>query len=232
MHLVPGLVPLRPKGLVQATKSACGPIVDVASYRPAIGFLDEWARNCIEFNHSVFAFLSERPMIELVVLSSPFIQYVEDNARGLVGNGDQLEERAIDYGLAVEKFVATIRHIQALGKRVVIVSPTPIEGFDIGLCHERRLAGLITLGPYRECGVRRDRARSYLKRQIKLLSDVAAATSVAVVDLADYLCDQTSCRTIIDGTPLYWDAGHFSAIGSQKFMEATNVASAILREAR
>ena len=233
MHLAPGLAARNTGGVWQATKSLCGPIIDVAPAWPAIPYSREWSAGCIDFNQSVERFLSERSEIKLVVLSSPFSQYVNEQAAVLVSgaSGRNLAQQNPRREF-VRQFVATIDRILALDKEVVIVAPTPATGFDVGLCHERRLVGLATFGPNRNCDLQAEAARQFRARVDSVLTEVSATTGARLVNLADYLCDGYVCRTEIDGVPLYWDAGHFSAAGSVKVIAETGAGDAILGHPR
>ena len=229
MHLAPGLAKENRGGIWQATKSLCGPIVDVAPAWPSVPYSLEWSNGCIDFNESVERFLSERSEIKLVVLSSPFSQYTRDQPAALVSSASgQTLVQPNKRDQFVEQFSATIERIRALGKDVVIVSPTPATGFDIGLCHERRLVGFAIFGQNRDCQLQAEAARSFRADVDSVLTEVAATTGTRLVNLADFLCDDTVCRTEIDGLPLYWDAGHFSEEGSRKVMSETGAGDAIL----
>ncbi|WP_280647552.1 SGNH hydrolase domain-containing protein [Hyphomicrobium zavarzinii] len=220
---------MRGGGLWQATKSLCGPIVDVAPAWPTIPYPRDWSIGCIAFNQSVLSFLSEHPNINRVVLGSVYAQYTRNNAAALIkterdGYVEQIDKRSAIIG----QFRETIERIQALGKEVVIVGPTPATGFDIGLCYERKATGAPIFGPNRDCQLSASAARDFRAHVDSVLKEVAAKTGVRLVNLADYLCDDAICRTEIDGVPLYRDAGHLSELGSRKVMAKTGVGAAIL----
>ena len=233
MHLAIGLAERSlGDGLRQATKSLCGPIVGIAPYRPAIAYLGSWARGCLAFNESVVNYIATNSDIERVVLSSPFAQFVEEGTVGLAVEGDgQLVERPIESRDVIKRLRATIERLQVLGKEVVIVGPTPATGFNIGLCYERKATGVPVFGPNSDCQLSADAARGFRRPQYNLLREVAAATGARLIDLTDYLCNERTCRTEIDGVPLYWDAGHFSVDGSRKVMVELGVGEVILGSA-
>lgn len=229
MHLATGLVEGgQVEGLRQATKSLCGPIAGIAPYRPAIAYMNDWARDCLAFNESVLTYLAVTPSIKRVVLSSPFSQFVEDEAVGLVIEDDgQVVERPIKRRDVLQRFRATIKRLLQTDKDVVIVGPTPATGFNIGLCHERRATGVPVFGPNSDCQLFADAVRKFREPQYNLLRQIEKETDIRLVDLTDYLCNEMMCQTEIAGVPLYWDAGHFSALGSSKVMVELRVGEAI-----
>ncbi|MBK7137378.1 MAG: acyltransferase [Rhodocyclales bacterium] len=81
MHLVPGIGSSADVGVVQATKTVCGPLVGMAAFDTG-DYPRSAAQNCLRFNTSVLDYLSKTPSIEVVVLSSPFAQYLDSAAWG------------------------------------------------------------------------------------------------------------------------------------------------------
>lgn len=53
--------------------------------------------------------------------------------------------------LAARHLSYTVRELQALGKRVLVVAPPPTAGFNSAACQERRLKGQLILGAPRDC---------------------------------------------------------------------------------
>lgn len=231
MHLAVGLANHAPGGFLQATKSGCGPIVGLAPAFPTVPFPKQWSLDCLAFNQSVIDYIAVHPDIRRVVLSSVWKQYVEAEGKALLLR--RATEGPVDAEVsrhAAANLVATIRYIQSLGREVVLVSPTPATGMDIGICHERRMAGLITLGVVNDCKLPANQSQDFRAPPMRLLTEVSQVTGARLVNLAKYLCDGDYCRTEIDGVPLYSDAGHFSAEGSKKLMTATGVAVDIMVE--
>ena len=228
MHLAPGLAAMGLGDIQQATKSQCGPIAGLAPAWPTVSYGLDWSTKCNSFNSSVLNHIAQSPNVKRVIVSSVFSQYVQEAATGLF-EGDQ-SNTARTYSLHefAERFSQTVQRIQALEKEVIIVGPAPATGFDIGLCHERKAVGVLVLGMRRDCQLDVADSHALRARQMNVLREVAAETGAHLVDLAKYLCDDKTCRTEIDGVPLYWDAGHFSAAGSRKVMAATGVGAAIL----
>ena len=138
MHLVPGLKATDPGlGIIQITHSVCGPVFGLAPTYEKEGA--GWSEACLKFNESFRVYLAATPSIRYVILSSPFEQYfgsdlVLDTGKWVSGSPE----------LATKYLGRTVSTLRAMGKKVVIVSPPPGAGFDIGRCTERLKSGLST----------------------------------------------------------------------------------------
>jgi peptidoglycan/LPS O-acetylase OafA/YrhL len=204
MHLVDGIEAANPGlSFAQATKSTCGPIVGLSL------IIDKYPlsqpRDCLSFNHSVFAFLQASPDIADVVLSSPFGQYV--------GASDFLTDEGIRHeaGIAIERFEQTIAKIQALGKKVWIVSPPALSGDPIGSClvKQSRFGGDLEA-----CGFSIARHEAYDAAATQFLKTIEK-NGAHVVWLPDFTCKGDRCAAAEDGIFLYRDSGHLSHEGSR-----------------
>jgi peptidoglycan/LPS O-acetylase OafA/YrhL len=206
MHLVPGLA-VKNSNLVQLTKSVCGPIVGVA---PIYGNYNlDWAKSCSEHNTYAFELLAQTESIRQVVLSSTFSQYFSENSErnfltdeGIV-SGDPM--------VAIMGLRATIQALVAAGKSVLVVSPPPRTGLDIGSCLERADRRLLSM---RACEIH---YADYLEHEAAVNAALRTAvnkTAAQVLWLADLLCDQVRCFTRLGGMYIYRDAGHLSIEGS------------------
>jgi hypothetical protein len=220
MHLVPGIVATTDVGVVQATRSSCGPFVDVAPFDDTditIG----WAKECIAFNDSVIEYLEGASSIQTVVLASPFRHYVDGAAapqpyrllhrRGgsyTVGDGGVTE--------ALRAMKATVARIRALGKRVVVVAPPPADGeTNIAECLERRALGLPVFGTaHSDCSLSVLSYRRHASRVLDFLARLPEESGVGVFSFDSFLCSAESCATTRDGKFLYRDGTHLSYEGS------------------
>lgn len=217
MHLVPGIAVTTDKGVVQATRSACGPFLNIAPFNNARRHNYEWALDCIQFNASVLAYLEAQPSIETVVLGSIFNRYVAKSGWELV-----LVESGAPTNLgptediAVEAMKRTIEAIRAHGRKVVIVSPTPSTNDDLSGCVERRVTGKVTLGSQSDCRLDETKYRRLYRDVHAFLDRVSREAEVAIVDLSEPLCNGGTCATEFDGVPLYRDSAHLSHQGSVK----------------
>lgn len=232
MHLVPGLVRVASdQGLVQATKSSCGPFPGLTPVRPGVGrgnsFASPWIEQCQAFNASVLRWLARHPEIETVVLSSLLTQYLDaskyelQRTRGDASdNGRVRGERAMREALLAD-MAETVKRLRAMGKRVMVVAPPPSASFDIAGCLERRQARRWTIGATPGCVIdvkddeqRRASEHAFIEALAK------ADARLPVLRFEPLLCDGTSCQVERDGVPLYRDQGHLSREGSRLLMPA------------
>lgn len=66
------------------------------------------------------------------------------------------------------------------------------------------------------------------------MKTIATTLGIARSHLHDRLQrtdNEQSCKTILDGVPLYRDAGHLSVIGSRKLGEALRLGDLIIKNA-
>lgn len=232
MHLVPGIAASTDAGVLQATKSSCGPLLGIAQWSD--GFPRAYAGNCLAFNRSVLDYLARAPTVETVVLSSPFYPYIDaENRRLLRETPHGPRDATPSPELAVAAMRDTVRALRRLGKRVVVVAPPPSDGADYTHCLERRLAGR-TL--YRRMGVTCDiPLASYhasKARTLALLKRIAREADVAVVSFDALLCDAQRCATMLQGRPIYRDEGHFSTEGARIVGRAMQLGRVVEARAR
>lgn len=122
MHLVPGLLelPELSRNLIQITKAACAPIIDVASIDDQHD--ENWARGCLAFSRSALQRITSTPTIKHVILSSTFTGYLDDGPlKVYTPEGSVTASRTA----ALERFVDTVRRLQDAGKNVMLVAPPP-----------------------------------------------------------------------------------------------------------
>jgi peptidoglycan/LPS O-acetylase OafA/YrhL len=236
MHLVPGI--LESAGgappIVQATRSACGPLRGIARVNEKAGYNPAWAESCIAFNESVVRYLKKADSVKTVVLSSPLKQYVNKTERLLIWDVRDGSYRIVDASLteAVKSLKRTVDTVRALGKRVVVVAPPPSGGFDIGRCIERLENRLLTVGGSDECNIDMSAYRVERGKVLELLAALPQQADVEVIRFDSYLCDSKACRTQIDGTFIYRDGGHLSHEGSIFMANAVSLVEKINQEAR
>jgi hypothetical protein len=205
-------------GLIQATMSTCGPVLDAAPvYSGRLG--EEWARRCMAFNDSVLAWVLDQPRITHVVLAGRFLHYVEEGQKLLTRKGVRPQALV----LAKPLLARTVVRLREAGKKVVIIAPPPDEGFDIGACTERLLRGK-PLGRRQGCDIDR-RAYEAMNRNALLLLQSATAP---VLWPSSMLCDKVRCATMLDGQPLYRDAAHLSYRGSVLFARRFRLTEKVL----
>jgi peptidoglycan/LPS O-acetylase OafA/YrhL len=212
MHLTPGLVAIdKGLGIVQATKSACGPILGSA-------LVDErhsasWARSCLSFNSSVLEFLRGARSVRYVILSSPFGYFTDGSSGSLLTASGRVDP---SLGHALEALTGTVHEIMALGKTVVLVAPPPYNShFNSFRCVERASMGLFTIGAPDKCEIDLLAFQASSASVSEMLRALESRLGIRVVWLQRELCDERSCATQVGGAPIYRDAVHLSHEGSR-----------------
>ena len=236
MHLVPGI--LRSEigaSLVQMTRSACGPILELAilpdSNPPQDTFYRNWAASCIEFNRSVLDYLANKGSIKYVIISSKLELHWTRSRRIQYLSRNRVVD--VDESLLLAELASTIDSIRKLGKKVVVVAPPPwpmIEGFDIGACLERLEARKIVLGT-ESCDFEESRWRNN-SQVVPFLSNLERRADVPVLWPSDALCAEDICRASIGGKFIYRDEGHLSVEGSVEFERLFSLGAKVLQNAR
>lgn len=226
MHLATGLAKQwqGKGGIEQATQSLCAPFLGIAAYQPnpPVGATLRplaSAERCIAFNESVFDYLARNPSIKSVVISSTLMQFYEANAATLAIEDGRAKTGAPDPSQVTRHVVATIRRIQALGKKVALVAPPPSSGFNIGGCLEKQVSATFAVGGADGCLVSVDRYRSHRAGPLAMLAELENKHGISVLRMDHLLCNQGTCRTMIDNVILYRDEGHLSFAGSEWIAE-------------
>lgn len=239
MHLVPGLRrDWKDGGLIQATRSGCGPLMGLAPHaivhqERGIRYDRAWAQSCIEFNQSVLDFLKQTPSIEVVALSSPLSQYLEKaQFEHVIQRGPNFASYPISSANVVAALLRTAQEVRALGKKVVLIAPPPSSSFDIGGCLERQLSGAISLGGSPGCIINRADYESRRADVLEILRAVESDGKLPVIRFEPWLCDAKTCKTSVEGTMIYRDAGHFSYAGSEWVSRRMELPQRIREQAR
>ncbi|MES2205618.1 MAG: acyltransferase family protein [Pseudomonadota bacterium] len=223
MHLVPGIAATTNFGVMQATRSACGPIIDVALIDHA-SHTRSWAEQCLEFNKSVVNYLANTPSIKVVVMSSPFHYFLTaSDSQGSYRSLENIEGKLVEQEPSVLKAMIlmrkTIKQLKALDKAVVIVAPPPQSSFDIGRCLERKAANRLFLGAMKDCSIRVDDYHTKQSVVLSFLKRVENELSVPVVYFDSILCSKIFCATLFNGKFIYADSEHLSYDGSKVLAE-------------
>ena len=233
MHLVPGVAASTSNGIVQATKSFCGPLLGLAAFEPNGPHNRDWAQGCIEFNASVFEYIANTPSVEVVVMASAFWQYFGDH-RLLTRAAGLMAEREANGDIAAESLRRTVTAVRALGKQVVLVAPPPTaSGVDFARCLELKAKGKAILGAdTSSCAMSEARYRIDRAQVQSLLNRAERVADVPVFNLDAYLCQAGVCMVELDGTSLYRDATHLSVDGSRLLGQKLNLSNRLIAIAR
>lgn len=240
MHLVGGIAATTDVGVVQATKTTCGPLLGASVFRTHDSYNRDWALGCLRFSRSVMAYLAATDSVEVVVLSSELEQYLIGNrllvapdaaaTRGFTAPPVETEGSE---SIAAVHLLRTIEAIRSLGKRVVLVAPSPASGFDVGRCLERKALGKVHFGADTQaCEILQDSYRARRAGALALLKRVAREADVPVVYPHELLCQSGRCVVESAGTFLYRDAGHFSVDGARLLAQQLNLGRELVAVAR
>lgn len=239
MPLVSAFASTLPYPVVQATRTHCGPVLNLAPLSSS----EEgrrWAESCLKFNDSVLDYLARTPSVEYVVLSGAWFQYVSKagghvSTRLLLAGAEGTSESDRSVEVTFERLKATITRIQALGKKVVVVGPPPFLLFEsnIGKCAVRTKRGKIVLGVVNNsCDIdSADWAREG-REIIELLQQIKLEIPAGLIRLDDTMCVAKVCEATQNGVIMYRDGGHLSFKGAQRLAEQMNFARLVSETAR
>ena len=204
MHLIQGLAASAPEaGLIQFTKSFCGPLPGVAPINS--NYPEAWSKSCNEFNAKVWRWLGQNDTVKYVVMSSPFSQYLIDGGSLYTERG----LRSTDIDFVASKFIETMNRLETLGIKPIILSPPPVTGRNIGRCLVRHHYLELELDA---CDIRRE---DYLRIQSEMRELLMRVDEEhRVLWLEDTMCVDEQCLASIDGIFFYSDRGHLSHEGS------------------
>lgn len=230
MHLVDGVASTAKTGVVQATRTACGPFLDLAPLNGTL-YSRDWAEGCIAFNRSVFDAVVRRQEVTTVVLSSALAQYVPGGEEGdwrmaRIQDGQHVVAPQ-DREALFEHLELTVRSLRANGKRVVLIAPPPSTDFNIGRCWDRRGGHRWTVGAQEGCLIERAVYQRERSEVLAFLAEVERRGIVPVLRFDAVLCDATFCQTQVDGRSLYFDKGHLTRFGSRAIGQRMNLARRI-----
>ena len=191
-------------GMIQMTKSSCAPILGLST--APTEYAADWYLGCLRFNDEVFAWLAGASSVRIVVLSSNFNILFNDLRRP-----DGLLIPAPKAPVAIRAaFLDTVARIRALGIQVVVVSPTPATGADLGQClASAELAG----GPPTACDFTLAESANVNREAIAFLRSLS--DQVPVIDLTTLICPGGQCATRTGDVFLYRDSGHLSVEGAE-----------------
>jgi hypothetical protein len=206
MHLVQGILASNLEaGIVQITKSVCGPIIGLAPVNKL--FPENWSEECLVYNDAVAQWIENNHSVRYAVLSSPFSQYLTDEWTIMTAQGIQSPDESLVY----EYFSATLDFLVAHGIQPVIFAPAPFIGEekDMGACLVR---ASIFGAALNRCDFS---FISYQDKQGEVLSFLEKIDQkYRVIWMDDFLCDDDTCKATEDGLFIYRDWAHLSYEGS------------------
>jgi peptidoglycan/LPS O-acetylase OafA/YrhL len=193
-----------------AVRTRCAPLLLID--RPG-------EQSCSEFNAEILEHVGARPEIETVVLAARWAfstngtRYKNEPGKSI--SLVDLESGETEAGDNVALFEIGLRRtITALaeqGKKIVLVTQVPEVGRDVpSATYAAKLTGrdvnamiAPTIDEYRE----------RTADVTRVFDSLIAEQPISIVDPANLLCDESSCKVVLDGTPLYRDDNHLSLRG-------------------
>lgn len=219
MHLALALKSSKtPLPFVQMTKSACRPILGTALL--SANTSDEEGKACITHNNLVYEWLVEHPEIRLVILSSPFSETLKDSKQ-ILPNGSHFHASGNDI---YEQLIKTIKRIHALGRSVVIVSPTPSPPYDVGRC----LVTQNVLGmSLKKCDFVLSEKMITVENQ---LEKIKKFNDVSIFSISEVLCPNKNCYSQLNEAFIYRDKrGHISREGAIELGKTYDISGLLLK---
>jgi peptidoglycan/LPS O-acetylase OafA/YrhL len=206
MHLVPGILESNPNAkLIQVTKSVCGPFFDVAPIAEP-EYPVRWARECLAFTSDLRAWLQDNRSVKYAVLSSPFSEYLLEDQKLLLRNGDVVTS---SIELAMQELDNTLDELKALGINPIVFAPPPTNDVDLGRCLTRAdwLGMPLSRCNYQTAAISPSRVRVY-----GVLDRIQQKHRVFRLD--ELVCRDAWCQTHFDDVLIYRDGSHLSDEGS------------------
>jgi len=215
--ITPAIDATTDRPLVQASKGQCAPLLGLAPVDRDATLV--FAKGCLDFNDSVLDYVARTPSIRVVVLSGRYFRLMFDGTRALyrtADGGTRIGEGGLEPMIRAQ--IRTTAALHALSKRVVVISPPPQAGFDIGACWERTLGGLFTVaassGAAPSCAITGTSALPETPDGVRLMEAFTTRASTPVIRIDRMMCSHGICPTAWNGVPLYVDAAHLNRTGS------------------
>ena len=202
MHLAAGLAKHEAalNGLQQITRSQCYPMIGLAVLTG--DSKSSHTVDCIQYNQKVVEWLATESSPKQVVLASPFTFSKFE----LMVNGQQMP---YSKELVTEKLKQTIRTLEGMGKKIVVIAPPPQNGKNLGDCLLKSF--WFNQSPDL-CNFPTDQIADSSIEAYSLLGELESFSTV--IKLNRLICSDGLCRVSIDNVPIYRDQGHLSVEGS------------------
>ena len=183
-------------------------LVNVNGCAPVLG--DGVTPTCGAIQRGNYAQIVKLPA-RTVVLAQNWPQY-RDEAGVRLGRLVRPDERYRD---GIRRLRALVAGLRGAGKRVVIVAPVALPGYNLASVAARDLAfhGRIKT----MTGVTRAAYLAEYANVLAAMHDLARQPGVAVVRVDRIACDATACRFVQDGRAVFADHGHYTARFAARF---------------
>ena len=196
--------------VIQFSGSGCPALLDLASARRGAN----WARNCLEFNRQVMAWLEKSETVEHVVLASALFDFKA--SQQVLTDEDTLVQS--DSRTIVASLTGLVDWIRERNMEPFIYSFTPSNGTNIGYCYYR----IVLFGrDTNHCDMNKADVLQSAGDRIEIYQ--SASAGVNSLYLPDLLCSKTGCSMMPQGTLIYNDGHHLSYEGAAYVGKASNL---------
>jgi len=211
----------KPLQFVQQTLSVCSPIFDIAPQDANGGV--PFAKKCITENNNVYDWIKRHHQIKYVILGSHWINALATHG-AIYKIGGQIGHFS---KFAFDQFAFTLRKIEALGVKPIVVTETPTNGADHGACVTKAL--LAGTAPS-ACSFRHS-SDTEIKINTKV-ANAAVAAGASVFWIEKLLCSETNCPAMVGNVILYRDSHHLTKEASVYLGEKFNLGQMIIATAK
>lgn len=214
MHLVPGLIATMDHALDEASLGHCSPLLDYAELASPNERSSSIA--CMGFTRSVLDYIRRTPSIRVVILSASYnrtLALPKGRAAIAVVDGT-VRDATLGLQPTLEAQRRTIAAIRAMGRKVVVVSPTPPSQIDLGQCWERTVERRPIVGPFSNCRTAPSDVPAQWREYRQMLDGFERRAGVPVIRLDRLFCGSGRCESQRNGQPFFRDAGHLTTAGS------------------
>ena len=107
-------------------------------------------------------------------------------------------------------FLSSIEYILSKGKKVILVTQIPELGSDLSRCSVINSH----TNSAKTCFIQKDSVE-LRNQEINNLFKTIDSPNVSLINIQDITCDSNTCKTIIDGVPIYQDDDHLNYLGAK-----------------
>jgi peptidoglycan/LPS O-acetylase OafA/YrhL len=225
--------------VMQLTKSACPPLIDVTRRMPLRPMLED---ECAEFNKRSFKLVIADPTVKVVLLAgywaAPFVEQGQGSRFALVTERDRDVTESKSRENLASGLVATVRALEEAHKRVVLVLDPPIYDFNPFRHIEQqyiparrmlaRFIGASAPSVGRNVAASSEAASEGMMPLNNIDRLKAAFPDLQVLNLHSALCQENSCRFADSAGSYYLDDQHLSFLGASKALRASGFMSLLV----
>jgi peptidoglycan/LPS O-acetylase OafA/YrhL len=226
--------PLRDEGLEQITRGACDPLLGMSRFSKSNdgSATRATAEECINTHKAILDYAISRQQVDTVFIAGRFSTILSRNNLMLVERPGGYADEPVSPELAASGLAGLAIKLKEAGKRVAFLAPPPANGTEIGDCLERQAKGKVVFSSRGGCDLAIEDVKKTQGDTWGMLKLAAQEADVPIIWANDFLCSETTCRTLIEGKFIYRDYGHMSVEGAQLIGEQSDVAKRALAAAR